>query len=73
VVAGIDSTSMGVQSWEVNEIGVFKNVSPSGPEGYLQEYVNYRMPGDGNIQDVWTDVQRLDRNAESVTRDERVC
>jgi hypothetical protein len=44
----------------------YEDKRPSVGRQYLQEYVNYRMPEDGSIQDAWTDIQRLTRHVRSI-------
>jgi hypothetical protein len=39
---------------------------PSVDRQYLHELVIYRMPKDGNIQDSWTDIQRLTRHIKAI-------
>lgn len=44
----------------------YSDKRPSVGRQYLHELVTYRMPEDGNIQDAWTDIQRLARMVKTI-------
>lgn len=43
----------------------YEDKRPSVSRHYLHEYVTYRMPEDGSVQEAWTNIQRLARHVKS--------
>lgn len=60
----VQSCITGKQVWDTL-VKRYTDKRPSVGRHYLQEYVNYRMPEGGSVQDAWTDIQRLARHVKS--------
>ena len=61
----VDACQNAKEMWDVLR-KKYDDKRPSVGRQYLHELVTYRMPEDGNIQDAWTDIQRLARMVKTI-------